>query len=145
MLNDSWAGQNPTKGCRAAWRKNVTYQQNMWREVSVQFRNLSRLQYALWGPQRTLPYSGVLVCNTALKSLLPWSLQVSLYSAVLRYVDCWAADHTSSDSDERQVRLDRNYDEGTAVWVSQQHLQFRIVCLFVKFCCWNSRWTTYII
>jgi len=39
------------------------------------------------------------------------------------------ADHTSGDGDERQVHLDRNHDEGgTAVWVSQQHLQFRIVC-----------------
>ena len=40
------------------------------------------------------------------------------------------ADHTRHDSDERQVHLDKNHDEdGTAVWVSQQHLQFRIVCL----------------
>jgi hypothetical protein len=91
------------------------------------------LQYTLWGSWRTLLYvcSGVTACNTALISLLLWSLQVSAYSAVLRYVDCSAADHTSSDIDERQVHLDRNHDEGgTAVWVSQQHLQFKTVCLF---------------
>ena len=108
----------------------------MWKEVL--FSNLSMLQYTFCGPQRTVPYvcSGVVVCSTALKSLLFWSLQVSMYSAVLRYEDCWAADQTSSDSDERQVHLVRNHDEGgTAVWVSQQHLHFRIV----KFCCWNSR------
>jgi len=70
-----------------------------------------------------------MVCNIALKSLLLWSLQMSVFSAVLRYMDCWAADRTSSDGDERQVHLDRNHDEaGSAVWVSQQHLQFRIVC-----------------
>ena len=101
--------------------------ERMW----VQFRNLSMLQYTFCGPWRTLPYicGGVVVCNVALKSLLLWSLQVSVHSAVLGYVDCWAADHTSGDCDERQVHLDRNHDEGgPAVWVSQQHLQFRIVC-----------------
>jgi hypothetical protein len=56
----------------------------------VQFRNLSMLQYTLWGLWRTLLYVciGFMACNTALKSFLLWSLQVSVYSAVLRYVDC---------------------------------------------------------
>jgi hypothetical protein len=25
MLNDSWAGRNPTKGCSANWRRRIVY------------------------------------------------------------------------------------------------------------------------
>jgi hypothetical protein len=35
MLNDSWAGRNPTKGCSADWRRRMTWSEGLGDEGNV--------------------------------------------------------------------------------------------------------------